>query len=73
MAAQGHTHVVDLHGDGIAAQQAFVQQFDPRALDEAQLQKAAFQFEPMLVARMVPNLHYDATITATGLAEFQGI
>ena len=34
----------DAHGDGIAAEQALMQQLDVGALDEAQLDQPAFQF-----------------------------
>jgi hypothetical protein len=45
VAAQGHAHVVHLHGDGVAAEQTFVQQFDPGAFDKAQFQQTAFQLD----------------------------
>ena len=43
-AAQGHAHVVQPHGDRVAADGAFVDHLDAGALDEAELQQAALQF-----------------------------
>src|SRR5690606_1073828 len=58
----------------IAAEQTFVQQFDARALDEAQLQQAALQLGLVfLMVAVGADLHDDAAIAATGLAEFDGV
>ncbi len=74
MAAQGHPHVIHLDRDGIATEQAFVQQFDVRALDEAQFKQAAFQFNRLaLVVTMGAHLGDHALIAAAGLAQLYGI
>ena len=74
MATQGHAHIVHLHGDGVLAKQAFVQQFDLSPLDEAQFEQAAFQLDRLsLVMTMSAHLNNDATITASGLAQLDGI
>ena len=74
MPAQRDAHVVDLHRDRVAAQQAFVQQFDPRAFDEAQFQQPALKLQRVLVVMAVAaDLDDDAAIAAPGLAESNGI
>ena len=74
MPTQGHAHVVYLHGDGVLTEQAFVQQFDLRALDEAQFEQAAFQLDRLsLVMTMGAHLDDDAAIAASGLAQLDGI
>lgn len=74
MTTQGHAHVVHLDGDGVAAEQAFVQQFDVGAFDEAQFQQAPLQFDLVfLMAAVFADLHDDAAIAASGLAEFNGV
>ena len=74
MAAQGHAHIIHLHGDGIAPEQTFVQQLDAGAFDKAQLQQAAFQLDLMiLMMAVLADLNDDAAIAATGLAEFDGV
>src|SRR3569832_823905 len=42
-AANGDGGVVDAHGERVAAEQAFVQDFDLRALCEAKFEKAALE------------------------------
>ena len=74
MPSQGHAHVVHLHGNGIAAEQALVQQFDPGALDEAKFQQTTLQFD--LVTPMVAmgaDLNDDAAVAASGLAQLDCI
>lgn len=74
MTTQGHPHVVDLHGDGIAAEQAFVQQLDLRAFHEAQFEQAALQFDRLaLMMAMGADLNDDAAIAASGLAQLDGV
>lgn len=74
MAAQGDAHVVHLQGDGIAPEQAFVQQLDVRALDEAQLQQTAFQLDRiLLVMTMGSDLDDHSVIAASGLAQLDGL
>ncbi len=74
MPTQGHAHVVHLHGDGVLAEQTFVQQFDLCAFDEAQFEQAAFQLDlPFLVMTMSAHLDDDAAIAASGLAQLDGI
>ena len=74
MAAQGHAHIVHLHGDGVLTEQAFVQQFDLRALDEAQFEQATFQLDCFsLMVTMGAHLDDDAAIAASGLAQLDGI
>lgn len=74
MTPQGHAHVVDLDGDGVATEQTFVQQLDLSAFDKAQLEQAALQFDLMvLMVAVRANLNDDAAIAATGLAEFDGV
>lgn len=74
MPTQRHAHVVNLHGDGIVTEQTFVQQFDLRALDEAQLQQAALQLHGLvLVMAMGAHLDDDAAIAASGLAQLYGV
>lgn len=70
MSTQGDAHVVHFHGDGVAAEQAFVQQFDPRALDEAQLQQATLQFHLVgLTVTVAADFDDDAAVAASGLAQ----
>lgn len=74
MPTQGDAHVVHPDGDGVASKQAFVQQFDLGALDEAELQQATLQFGLMLmVVALDADLNDDAAITPSGLAEFDGV
>ena len=74
MAAQGHAHVVDLHGDGVATEQAFVQQFDLGALDETQFEQATLQLDRLsLMMTMGAHLDDDAAIAASGLAQLDCI
>jgi hypothetical protein len=74
MPTQGDAHVVHLDSDRVATEQAFVQQLDVRALDEAQLQQAPLQLDLMiLVVTMRADLNDDAAIAASGLAEFDGV
>ena len=74
MAAQGHAHIVHLHGDGVLTEQAFVQQFNLRALDEAQFEQAAFQLDRLpLMVTMCAHLDDDAAIAASGLAQLDGV
>lgn len=74
MAAQGHAHVVHLDRDGIATEQAFMQQFDVGALDEAQFKQSAFKFHRLaLMMTMGAHLSDDALIAASGLAQLYGI
>ena len=70
MPPQGDPHVVHLHGDGIAAEQALVQQFDTGALDETQLQQASLQFDLIvLVVAVDAHLDDDTAIAPSGLAQ----
>ena len=74
MATQGHAHVVHLHGDGVASEQTFVQQFDLRAFDKAQFQQTAFQLDRLaLMVTMGAHLNDDAAIAASGLAQLDGV
>ena len=74
MPAQGYAHIIDLDGDGVTTEQAFVQQLDVRAFDEAKLQQAALQLDLMILMVTVrADLNDDAAITASGLAEFDGV
>ena len=74
MATQGHAHVVHLHGDRVASEQTFVQQFDLRAFDKAQLQQTAFQLDRLaLMVTMGAHLNDDAAIAASGLAQLDGV
>ena len=74
MPTQGHAHVVNLHGDGVSSEKTFVQHLNTGALDEAQFQQAALQFDLMvLVVAMRADLNDDAAIAASGLAEFDGV
>lgn len=74
MPTQGYAHIVDLDGDGVATEQAFVQQFDMRALDKAQLQQTTLQLDlVILMVAVRADLNDDAAVTATGLAEFDGV
>ena len=74
MPTQGHAHIVDLNGDGVATEQAFVQQLDVRALDKAQLQQATLQLDlKFLMVAVRADLNDDAAIAASGLAEFDGV
>lgn len=70
MSTQGDAHVVHFHGDGVAAEQAFVQQFDPRALDEAQFQKPALKLHLVgLMMTVAADFDDDAAVAASGLAQ----
>ena len=74
MPTQGNAHVIHLHGDGVAAEQALVQQFDLGALDEAQFEQAAFQIDRLsLMVTMGAHLDDDAAIAASGLAQLDGV
>lgn len=74
MTTQGHAHVVHLHGDGIASEQAFVQQLDLRTLDEAQFEQTALKLDRLsLVVAMSAHLDDDAAIAASGLAQLDGV
>ena len=70
MTTQGHAHVVHFHGDGVAPEQALVQQFDPRALDETEFQKPALQLHLVgLMVTVAADFDDDAAVAASGLAQ----
>ena len=74
MPTQGHTHVIHLQRDRIAPEQPLMQQFDPRALDEAQLKQPALELQRVLVVMaVIADLDDDAPVAAAGLAESDGI
>ena len=74
MPTQRHPHVIDFHRDGIAAEEAFVKQFEPGALHKAQLEKSTFQLPCMfLLVLGITDPDDDAAITLLGSAELENM